>query len=64
MPAVTDDFLTDAIDRARRALDNVRAVGIENVHFKIFDGTYGWGEFAPYRAIVVTAGHTNRSAAA
>jgi protein-L-isoaspartate(D-aspartate) O-methyltransferase len=22
---------------------------------KIFDGTYGWSEFAPYRAIVVTA---------
>jgi protein-L-isoaspartate(D-aspartate) O-methyltransferase len=40
---------------SRRALDNVRAVGIENVHFKIFDGTYGWSEFAPYRAIVVTA---------
>ena len=40
---------------SRRALRTVRAVGIENVHFKIFDGTYGWGEFAPYRGIVVTA---------
>lgn len=38
--------------RARRA---VRALGLENVHFKIFDGSYGWSEFAPYRAIVVTA---------
>ncbi len=40
---------------SRRALEVVRAAGIENVHFKIFDGTYGWSEFAPYRAIVVTA---------
>ncbi len=40
---------------SRRALEAVRAAGIENVHFKIFDGGYGWSEFAPYRAIVVTA---------
>jgi protein-L-isoaspartate(D-aspartate) O-methyltransferase len=40
---------------SRRARETVRASGIENVHFKIFDGTYGWSEFAPYRAIVVTA---------
>lgn len=40
---------------SRRALGVVRALGIENVHFKIFDGTYGWGEFAPYRGILVTA---------
>ncbi|MBZ5638797.1 MAG: protein-L-isoaspartate(D-aspartate) O-methyltransferase [Acidobacteriia bacterium] len=40
---------------SRRAREAVRSAGIENVHFKIFDGTYGWGEFAPYRAIVVTA---------
>src|SRR6202008_3202039 len=26
---------------SRRALEIVRAVGIENVHFKISDGTYG-----------------------
>lgn len=38
--------------RARRTL---RELGVENVHFKIFDGTYGWGEFAPYAAILVTA---------
>jgi len=40
---------------SRRALEAVRSAGIENVHFKIFDGTYGWSEFAPYRAILVTA---------
>jgi len=39
-----------------RARKSVRDLGLENVHFKIFDGTYGWSEFAPYRAIVVTAG--------
>lgn len=40
---------------SRRARETVRALGIENVHFKIFDGTYGWSEFAPYRGILVTA---------
>jgi protein-L-isoaspartate(D-aspartate) O-methyltransferase len=38
-----------------RARQTLRALGIENVHFKIFDGSYGWSEFAPYRAILVTA---------
>jgi len=41
---------------SERARGVVRGLGLENVHFKIFDGTYGWSEFAPYRAIVVTAG--------
>ncbi|HJQ96825.1 MAG TPA: protein-L-isoaspartate(D-aspartate) O-methyltransferase [Candidatus Polarisedimenticolaceae bacterium] len=40
---------------SRRARATVRALGIENVHFKIFDGSYGWSEFAPYKAVVVTA---------
>jgi protein-L-isoaspartate(D-aspartate) O-methyltransferase len=40
---------------SKRARAAVRALGIENVHFKIFDGSYGWSEFAPFRAIVVTA---------
>lgn len=40
---------------SRKARTAVREIGIENVHFKIFDGSYGWGEFAPYRGIVVTA---------
>jgi protein-L-isoaspartate(D-aspartate) O-methyltransferase len=38
-----------------RARKCVRELQLENVHFKIFDGTYGWSEFAPYRAIIVTA---------
>jgi protein-L-isoaspartate(D-aspartate) O-methyltransferase len=40
---------------SKRARERVRALGIENVHFKIFDGSYGWSEFAPFRAVVVTA---------
>ena len=40
-------------ERARRA---IRELGLENVHFKTFDGTYGWSEFAPFQAILVTAG--------
>ena len=38
-----------------RARKCVRELQLENVHFKIFDGTYGWSEFAPYKAILVTA---------
>ena len=40
---------------SRRARETVRGLQIQNVHFKIFDGSYGWSEFAPYRAVVVTA---------
>lgn len=40
---------------SRQARERVRAMKIENVHFKIFDGSYGWSEFAPYRAVLVTA---------
>jgi protein-L-isoaspartate(D-aspartate) O-methyltransferase len=38
-----------------RARKCVRELQLQNVHFKIFDGTYGWSEFAPYKAILVTA---------
>jgi len=40
---------------SRRARETVRELGLQNIHFKIFDGSYGWSEFAPYRAILVTA---------
>jgi protein-L-isoaspartate(D-aspartate) O-methyltransferase len=40
---------------SQRARETLRTLNIENVHFKIFDGGYGWSEFAPYKAIVVTA---------
>lgn len=31
-------------------------LGYRNIHFKIFNGTLGWPEKAPYDAIIVTAG--------
>lgn len=33
----------------------LKALGISNVSVKVFDGSYGWGEHAPYDAIVVAA---------
>jgi protein-L-isoaspartate(D-aspartate) O-methyltransferase len=34
----------------------LRELGYTNIQFKVSDGTVGWEEFAPYDAIVVTAG--------
>lgn len=39
--------------RARTALE---ALGVTNVVVKIFDGTYGWSDEAPFDAVIVTAG--------
>ncbi|HLC27332.1 MAG TPA: protein-L-isoaspartate(D-aspartate) O-methyltransferase [bacterium] len=39
--------------KAREVLD---ALGYHNVAIKIFDGSYGWAEQAPFDAILVTAG--------
>jgi protein-L-isoaspartate(D-aspartate) O-methyltransferase len=41
------------LDRAREAL---RIAGVRNVTVLVGDGTLGWREFAPYDAILVTAG--------
>ena len=32
----------------------VKDLGYRNIHFKIGDGYYGWEEYAPYDAIIVT----------
>lgn len=40
-------------EKARKVLD---ALGYENIKFKVGDGTEGWPEYAPYDAIIVTAG--------
>jgi len=40
-------------DRARTTLDNL---GYNTVAIKVYDGTYGWKEMAPFDAIMVTAG--------
>ncbi len=40
-------------DRARATLDRL---GYQSVAIKVYDGTYGWKEMAPFDAIIVTAG--------
>ena len=40
---------------ARRAQQTLSELRFSNVSVKVFDGTYGWGEWAPYPGIVVTA---------
>ena len=40
---------------ARAAVALLREVGVSNATIKCFDGTVGWSEFAPYRAILVAA---------
>jgi protein-L-isoaspartate(D-aspartate) O-methyltransferase len=40
-------------DRARATLDRL---GYRSVAIKVYDGTYGWKEMAPFDAIMVTAG--------
>lgn len=40
-------------DRARATLDRL---GYQSVAIKVYDGTYGWKEMAPFDAIMVTAG--------
>jgi len=37
------------------AVHLLKALGITNVSVKVFDGTYGWSEHAPYDAILVAA---------
>lgn len=41
---------------ARRAQQVLSKLGYINVSISVFDGTYGWGEWAPYAAIAVAAG--------
>ncbi len=40
-------------DRARETLDRL---GYRSVAIKVYDGTYGWKDMAPFDAIIVTAG--------
>jgi protein-L-isoaspartate(D-aspartate) O-methyltransferase len=40
-------------DRARATLDRL---GYRSVAIKVYDGTYGWKDMAPFDAIMVTAG--------
>lgn len=48
------------IERIRPLMENARyllnSLDYTNILFKYYDGTLGWKEFAPYNAILVTAG--------
>ena len=41
---------------ARRAIERMRALGVDNVKIVTFDGSAGWKQGAPYDRIIVTAG--------
>ena len=49
----TVERIKTVADKARATLDRL---GYKSVAIKIYDGTYGWKEMAPYDAIIVTAG--------
>jgi len=41
---------------SERAGKTLEEIGYKNIHLKVYDGTLGWSENAPYDAIMVTAG--------
>ena len=49
----TIERIRPLLETAKEVLD---ALGYTNVLYKIDDGTLGWKEFAPYDAVIVTAG--------
>ncbi len=58
LAALADKVYT--VERIRTLMVKARnllaELGFRNILFKAFDGTLGWKEFAPYDAIIVTAG--------
>ena len=58
LAALADKVYT--VERIRTLMIKARNIladiGFRNILFKAFDGTLGWKEFAPYDAIIVTAG--------
>ncbi len=42
-------------DLALRAVEMIRSLKINNVSVKVFDGTYGWSDQAPFDRIIVAA---------
>lgn len=49
----TIERIRPLMERARHLLN---ALDYTNILFKSYDGTLGWQEFAPYNAIIITAG--------
>ena len=45
--------IPELLEEAKKRL---KELGYENVHLKVGDGTQGWKQYAPYQAIIVTAG--------
>jgi protein-L-isoaspartate(D-aspartate) O-methyltransferase len=39
-----------------KSKDLLQSLGYKNIFFKAYDGTLGWEDFAPFDAIMVTAG--------
>lgn len=53
---VKDVYSVEIIESLSRRSRNILAeLGYENIHYKVGDGSYGWKEFAPFDAIIVTA---------
>lgn len=54
---ITDSVYTIEIikELGLSAADKMKKMGYNKVHVKIADGYYGWKEFAPFDAIIVTA---------
>lgn len=49
-------YTIELIDKlALRAQKILGELGYSNIHFKIADGTFGWSEWSPFDAIMVTA---------
>lgn len=49
----TVERIGSLLEKSKKLLGDL---GYTNIRFKVSDGTLGWEEFAPYDAIVVTAG--------
>ncbi len=53
---VRDVYSVEIIESlSRRSRDILAELGYKNIQYKVGDGTYGWKEFAPFDAIIVTA---------
>ena len=53
---VRDVYSVEIIESlSRRSRDILDELGYKNIQFKVGDGSYGWNEFAPFDAIIVTA---------
>ncbi len=49
----TIERIEPLLERSKTLL---KSLGYTNIFYKAFDGTFGWEEFAPFDAIIVTAG--------